>query len=126
VGPRTLETAHAVMEVTKARGRGVPACCSDGVPCSWAALLASCHTITTFARTSQRGRPRKPGKAPPPAWVYGPRIKEPPQGRRKTITRRVVLGAQRRAPRGLTIRTTRVERLTLTMRHALAPLVRTT
>jgi hypothetical protein len=126
VGPRTMETANAVREVTKARVRGVPAFFSDGVPCDLAALIASFHTITTFARTGKRGRPRTPVKAPPPALVYGQLIKEQQQGRLKTITSRVVLGAERLAQLGLTISTARIERLNLTMRHALAPLVRKT
>jgi hypothetical protein len=91
-----------------------------------AALIASFHTITTFARTGKRGRPRKPVKAPHPALVYGQLIKEKQQGRLKTITSRVVLGAERLAQRGLTISTALIERLNLTMRHALAPLVRKT
>ena len=126
VGPRTMETANAVIEVTKARVRGVPACFSDGFTCYLAALIASFHTITTFARTGKRGRPRKPVKAPHPALVDGQLIKEKQQGRLKTITSRVVLGAERLAQLGLTISTALIERLNLTMRQALAPLVRKT
>jgi IS1 family transposase/transposase-like protein len=126
VGPRTMETANAVIEVTKARVRGVPAFFSDGFTCYLAALIASFHTLTTFARTGKRGRPRKPVKAPHPALVYGQLIKEKQQGRLKTITSRVVLGAERLAQLGLTISTALIERLNLTMRQALAPLVRKT
>src|SRR5262249_31064014 len=37
VGPRTLDTAKAVVASPKARVAGIPACCSDGFPGSLAA-----------------------------------------------------------------------------------------
>lgn len=126
VGPRTLDTATEVIEATKARVRGVPAFFSDGFTCYLAALIACFHTLTTFARTGKRGRPRKPVKAPHPALVYGQLIKEKKQGRLETVTSRVVLGAERLAQLGLTISTALIERLNLTMRQSLAPLVRKT
>ena len=126
VGPRTLATATEVIAATKARVRGVPAFFSDGFPCYLAALIACFHTITTFSRTGKRGRPRKPVTTPHPALVYGQLIKEQKQGRLETVTSRGVLGAERLAPLGLTIRTALIERLNLTMRQSLAPLVRKT
>lgn len=126
VGPRTLDTATAVSAATKARVRGGPAFFSDGFTGYLAAVLACFHTLTTCARTGKRGRPRQPVTAPQPALVYGQLIKEKQQGRLETVTRRVVLGAERLAQLGLTISTALIERRNLTLRQALAPLVRKT
>src|SRR5438128_7198317 len=43
VGPRTLDTAKAVVAATQARGVGIAACFRDGFPCSLAALIAAFH-----------------------------------------------------------------------------------
>jgi hypothetical protein len=45
VGPRRLDTAKEVVAVTQARVAGIPACFSDGVTCSLAALVAACHVV---------------------------------------------------------------------------------
>jgi IS1 family transposase len=126
VGPRPLDTAQEVVAATKARVAGIPAFCSDGFTCYLAALIAAFHGVTTCARTGKRGRPRQPRCEPHPALVYGQLVKQQKQGKRLTRSSRVVLGAERRAQQGLTVSTAWVERVHLTVRQALAPLVRKT
>ena len=126
VGPRTLATAQEVVATTKARVAGSPAFFSDGFTCYLAALLAACHVVTTVARTGKRGRPRQPRCDPHPELVYGPLVKQKKQGKLRTLSTRVVLGAERLTQLGLTISTALVERVTLTWRQALAPLARQT
>jgi IS1 family transposase/transposase-like protein len=126
VGPRTRDTAQAVVAATKARVVGIPAFFSDGFTCYLAALIAAFHVVTTFARTGKRGRPRKPICAPHPDLVYGQLIKQKKQGKLLTLSTRVVLGAERLTHLGLTVSTVLVERVNLTLRQALAPLVRKT
>jgi IS1 family transposase/transposase-like protein len=126
VGPRTLDTAKEVVAATKARIAGIPAFFSDGFTCYLAALIAAFHVVTTFARTGKRGRPRKPLYEPHPELVYGQLVKEKRQGQLRTLSMRVVLGAERLTQLGLTISTALVERVNLTLRQALAPLARKT
>jgi IS1 family transposase len=126
VGPRTLDTAQEVVAATKARVAGIPAFFSDGFTCYLAALIAAFHVVTTFARTGKRGRPRKPRCEPHPALVYGQLVTQKKQGKLLTLSTRVVLGAERLTQLGLTISTALVERVNLTLRQALAPLVRKT
>jgi IS1 family transposase/transposase-like protein len=126
VGPRTLDTATEVVAATKARVAGIPAFFSDGFTCYLAALIAAFHVVTTFARTGKRGRPRKPLYEPHPELVYGQLVKEKYQGKLRTLSTRVVLGAERLTQLGLTISTALVERVNLTLRQALAPLARKT
>ena len=126
VGPRTLDTAKEVVAVTKARVSGIPAFFSDGFTCYLAVLIAAFHVVTTFARTGQRGRPRKPVCEPHPDLVYAQLVKQKKQGKLLTLRTRVVLGAERLTQLGLTISTALVERVNLTLRQALAPLARKT
>jgi IS1 family transposase len=126
VGPRTLDTAKEVVAATKARVAGIPAFFSDGFTCYLAALIAAFPVVTTYTRTGKRGRPRKPRCAPHPALVYGQLVKQKKQGKLLTLSTRVVLGAERLAQQGLTVSTALVERVNLTLRQALAPLVRKT
>ena len=140
VGPRTLETATEVIATTKARVHGIPAFFSDAFTCYLAALMACFHTVTTFPRTGKRGRPRQPVITPHPELVYGQLVKEKKQGKLVkikasewqkqgklvTVSTRVLLGAERFRPCGFGISTALVERLNLTLRQALAPLVRKT
>jgi hypothetical protein len=126
VGPRTLDTATEVVAATNARVAGIPACFSDGFTCSLAALIAACHVVTTFPRPGKRGRPRKPRCAPHPDVVSGQLGTQQQQGTLLTRSTRVVLGAARLAQQGLTVRTAVVARVNLTLRQALAPLVRKT
>jgi hypothetical protein len=126
VGPRTLDMAKEVVAITQARVAGLPACFSDGFTCSLAALIAAFHVMTTCARTGKRERPRKPRGEPHPDLVYGPLVQQKKQGKLLTLSPRVVLGAARLTHLGLTLRTALVERVNLTVRQALAPLVRKT
>jgi len=126
VGPRTLDMATEIVAITKARVAGIPAFFSDGFTCYLAALIAAFHVVTTFPRTGKRGRPRQPRCAPHPALVYGPLVKQKHQGKLLALSTRVVLGAERLTRLGLTISTALVERVNLTLRQALAPLVRKT
>ena len=124
VGPRTRDTAKEVVAATKARVTGLPACVSDGFTGSLAALLAACHVMTPLASTGKRGRPRKPRCAPHPDLVYGHWVTPKNQSTLLPLRTRVVLGAERRTPRGCTISTALVERVHLTLRQSLAPLAR--
>src|SRR5499425_1648734 len=126
VGPRTLDTAKEIVAATKARVAGIPAFFRDGFTCYLAALIAAFHIVTTFARTGKRGRPRKPRCEPHPDLVYGQLVKQQKQGKLLTLSTRVVLGAERLTHLGCTISTAWVERVNLTLRQALAPLVRKT
>ena len=126
VGPRTLDTAKAVIAATKARVVGIPAFFSDGYTCYLAALIAAFHVVTTCARTGKRGRPRQPVCEPHPDLGYGPLVTQKKHGKLLTLSTRVVLGAERLTQRGLTISTALVERVNLTLRQALAPLARKT
>jgi hypothetical protein len=85
VGPRTLETAKAVVKATASKVRGIPAYFSDGFTCYFAALIAVYHTITTFPRTGKRGRPKAPRIEPHPELVYGQLVKEKKDGRLVTL-----------------------------------------
>ena len=126
VGPRTLDMAKAVVAVTKARVAGIPACFRDGFTCSLAALLAAFPVVTTCAHTGRRGRPHTPFCAPHPDVVYGQLVTQQKQGTLLTLSTRVVLGAEHLTSLGLTVSTALVERANLTLRQALAPLVRKT
>ena len=126
VGPRTLDTAKEVVAATKARVASIPAFFSDGFTCYLTALIAAFHVVTTFARTGKRGRPRLPVCAPHPDLVYGQWVKQKQQGKLRTLSTRIVLGAERLTELGLTMSTALVERVHLTVRQALAPLGRKT
>ena len=103
---------------------GVPCFFSDGFSCYLSALIEVYHTFKTFPRTGKPGRPKKPVKEPHPDLVYGQVIKKKRQGRLQALLYRVCCGPQRLEELGLSISTSLIERLNLTLRHALAPLVR--
>jgi hypothetical protein len=88
------------------------------------ALIETYHTLKTFEPTGKRGRPKQPVKEPHPDLVYGQVIKKKRQGRLQELLYRVCCGAERLEELGLSISTSLLERLNLTLRHALAPLVR--
>ena len=110
--------------MTAARVRGIPAFFSDGYTCYLAALVAYYHTRITFARTGKPGRPKNPKIEPHGDLVYAQLVKEKKQGKLLTLSTRVLLGATRLAKSGLKISTALIERVNLTLRQALAPLVR--
>jgi IS1 family transposase/transposase-like protein len=124
VGPRTFDSALQLMRMTAAVVLGVPCFFSDGFSCYLAALIEVYHTLKTFAPTGKRGRPKHPVKAPHPELVYGQVVKKKRQGRLQELGYRVCCGSERLAELGLSISTSLIERLNLTLRHTLAPLVR--
>src|SRR5437588_4228900 len=124
VGSRTSESALQLIHMTAAVVLGVPCFFSDGFSCDLAALIEVFHTLKTFPRTGKPGRPKQPLKEPHPELVYGQVIKKTQKGRLQELVYRVRCGAKRLDDLGLSISTSVLERLTLTLRHALAPLVR--
>lgn len=124
VGPRTAQSALTLIRMTAARVVGVPCFFSDGFSCYLPALLACYSTLKEFARTGKRGRPRNPVQEIHPDLVYAQIVKHKEKGRLQTLSETVVCGAQRLKELGLKISTNLIERLNLTLRHALAPLVR--
>jgi IS1 family transposase/transposase-like protein len=124
VGPRTFDSALQLIQMTAAVVLGVPCFFSDGFSCYLSALLAVYHTLKTFPRTGKPGRPKQPIMEPHPELVYGQVIKKKRKGRLQELVYRVCCGPQRLEELGLSISTSLIERLNLTLRHALAPLVR--
>ena len=124
VGPRTFASALRLIEMTAAVVLGVPCFCSDGFSCYLSALIEVYPTFKTFPRTGKPGRPKQSIKEPHPALVYGQVIKKKRKGRLQALVYRVCCGPQRLEELGLSISTSLIERLNLTLRHALAPLVR--
>ena len=124
VGPRTFDSALQLIQRTAAVVLGVPCFFSDGFGCYLSALIAVYHTLTTFPRTGKPGRPKQPVKEPHPELVYGQVIKKKQKGRLQELVYRVRCGAKRLEELGLSISTSLLERLNLTLRQALAPLVR--
>jgi hypothetical protein len=110
--------------MTAAAVLGGPCFFSDGFRCYLSALLAVYHTLKTFPRTGKPGRPKQPLQEPHPDLVYGQVIKKKRQGRLPELVSRVCCGAERLEHLGLSISPSLIERLNLTLRHALAPLVR--
>jgi transposase-like protein len=124
VGPRTFQSALHLIQMTAAVVRGVPCFFSDGFSSYLPALVAVYHQMKAFARTGKRGRPRQPVQEPHPDLVYAQLIKHKQRGRLLALTERVCCGAARLAALALKISTSLIERLNLTLRHALAPLTR--
>jgi IS1 family transposase len=124
VGPRTFDSALQLIQMTAAVVLGVPCFFSDGFSCYLSALIEAYHTLKTFEPTGKRGRPKQPVKEPHPDLVYGQIVKKKRQGRLQELVYRVRCGSDRLAELGLSISTSLIERLNLTLRHALAPLVR--
>ena len=124
VGPRTFDSALQLIQRTAAVVLGVPCFFRDGFSCYLSALIAVYHTLKTFPRTGKPGRPKQPVKEPHPELVYGQVIKKKHKGRLQELVYRIRCGSQRLEALGLSISTSLLERLNLTLRHALAPLVR--
>jgi hypothetical protein len=125
VGPRTSESAWPLIPMTAAMVLGVPCFFSDGFSGDLAALSEVYHTLKTLPRTGKPGRPTQPLQEPPPELVYGQVIKQTQKGRLQERVSRVRCGAKRLEALGLSLSTSLLERLTRTLRHAVAPLVRT-
>ena len=97
---------------------------SDGCRCYLSALIEVYHTLKTFPRTGKPGRPKQPVQESHSDWVYGQVITKKRRGRLQALVYRVRCGSKRLEHLGLSISTSLIERLNLTPRHALAPLVR--
>jgi len=124
VGPRTFDSALQLIQLTAAGVLGVPCFFSDGFSASLAALIEVYHTRKTLPRTGKPGRPKQPLKKPHTDLVYGQVVKKKRQGRLQELVSRVSCGAKRLETLGLSISPSVLERLNLTLRHALAPLGR--
>ena len=124
VGPRTSESALSLIQKTAEIVKGVPCFFSDGFSSYLQALLAVYYQIITFPHTGKKGRPKDPVTEPHSDLVYGQIIKEKKGGRLNALKKRVLCGAERLGKLGLKISTSLIERLNLTMRQCLAPLVR--
>jgi len=124
VGPRTFDSALQLIQMTATVVLGVPCFFSDGFSCYLSALIEVYHTLKTFPHTGKPGRPQQPVKEPLPDLVYGQVVKKKRQGRLQELVYRVRCGAERLEALGLSISTSLIERLNLTLCHALAPLVR--
>ena len=124
VGPRTFESALQLIQMTAAVVLGVPCFFSDGFSCYLSALIEVSHTLKTFPRTGKPGRPKHPVKEPHPDLAYGQVVKKKHQGRLQELVYRVRCGSKRLEDLGLSISPSLLERLNLTLRQALAPLVR--
>jgi len=124
VGPRTYETALTLIQRTAYIIKGIPAFFSDGFSCYLKALIECYYQIKTFIRTGERGRPKNPVKEAHPDLIYGQVVKERKGGRIAGITYRIRCGAERIVQLGLKVSTSLFERLNLTFRQSLAPLVR--
>jgi IS1 family transposase/transposase-like protein len=121
VGPRTFDSAVHLIQLTAAVILGVPCFFSDGFSAYLSALIEVYHTLKTFPRTGKPGRPKQPLKEPHADLVYGQVVKKKRQGRLQELVYRVSCGAKRLETLGLSISTSLLERLNLTLRHALAP-----
>jgi IS1 family transposase/transposase-like protein len=124
VGPRTTESALALIRRTAQVVLGVPCFFSDGFSAYLPALMECYHTLRVFPKTGKPGRPRNPLKEKHPDLVYAQIIKHKEKGRLQTLSEKVLCGAERLKTLGLSVSTSLIERLNLTMRHALAPLAR--
>jgi len=82
------------------------------------------HTLIEFPRTGKPGRPKNPLQEAHPDLVYAQIVQHKQKGRLQTLSERVLWGAARLKEGGHSISTSLIERLNLTLRHALAPLVR--
>jgi transposase-like protein len=105
VGPRTCESAVQLIQMTAAVVLGVPCFFSDGFSCYLSALIEVYHTLKTFPRTGQPGRPKQPVKEPHPELVYGQVIKKKHKGRLQELVSRIRCGSQRLEALGLSIST---------------------
>jgi IS1 family transposase/transposase-like protein len=126
VGPRTYETALALIKMIALVVAGIPCFFSDGFSSYLGALVEVYHTVKEFARTGKRGRPKKSIKEPHPELGYGQVVKKRKGRRFVEVISKVVCGGARIKELGLKISTSLIERLNLTFRQALSPLTRKT
>ncbi len=96
-GPRTLETAMILIQMTANVVLGVPCFFSDGFSCYFSALIEYYHRIKVFPRTGKPGRPKKSVMKPHENLIYGQVVKEREKGRVVGTVHRVICGAERLA-----------------------------
>ncbi len=101
VGQRTFENALLQIQMTARIVFGIPCFFSDGFSSYLPALTECYHTIKTFPKTGQRGRPKKPVKEPHEDQVYGQAVKKRKKSGIAEITCRIICGAQRYLKSGL-------------------------
>jgi IS1 family transposase len=133
-GPRTQDTAAALIAQVVARARQLPLFLTDGWRAYTAALLQVVGVVYRPRRRGKVGRKPKPRLVAPPALFYAQVVKS----RNKTghvveVRRRVVYGGPRRFGKqlrlrqlGETIQTAFMERWYGTLRGLVAPLRRRT
>ena len=133
-GPRTQDTAAALIAQVVARARQLPLFLTDGWRAYTAALLQVVGVVYRPRRRGKVGRKPKPRLVAPPALFYAQVVKS----RNKTghvaeVRRRVVYGGPRRFGKqlrlrhlGATIQTAFMERWYGTLRGLVAPLRRRT
>ncbi|MEQ8192645.1 MAG: hypothetical protein ABRQ39_32065 [Candidatus Eremiobacterota bacterium] len=126
VGPRTFGTALTLIKAIASVVTGIPCFFSDGFNCYLSALIEIYHTIKEFPLTGKAGRPRNPIKEPHPDLAYAQVVKKRKGGRIIDVLYKVICGGRRIKELGLDISTTLLERLNLTFRQSLSPLVRKT
>jgi IS1 family transposase len=134
VGRHNQANANALVAGIKRRSDGhIPLFTSDELKHYDEALLASYGIKHEFARTGERGRPRKPVLRAPKNLLYAQVVKRRKKGRVVEITTRVVFGTLKavaakldQSPVSTAINTSFVERNNLTMRHQNRRLVRKT
>jgi IS1 family transposase/transposase-like protein len=126
VGPRTYETALSLIKIIASIVVGIPCFFSDGFSCYLKALIEVYHTIKEFPLTGLPGRPKNPIKEPHPDLAYAQVVKKRKGGRIIDVIHRVICGGRKIKELGLNISTTLLERLNLTFRQSLSPLVRKT
>lgn len=116
LGPRTQESADAIVEQTAKRidNNELPLFVSDGLKLYTTALLKRYHSLKEFPKTGKRGRPRKPGKIPDPRLRYAQVVKKRKNGKVVKVKKRIVFGKD--IPESA-INTSHIERQNLTLRQ---------
>jgi hypothetical protein len=133
-GPRTQDTAAALIAQVIARTRAIPLFLTDGWKASTAALLQVVGVVYRRRRRGKVGRKPKPRLGAPQTLFYAQVVKvRNPAGQVVEVSRRVVFGGPRRFGKqlrlrqlGTTIQTAFMERWYGTLRGLVAPLRRRT
>ncbi len=104
----------SIVEKVKERILDTPFFVSDGLKLYTKAILKMYGQWTEYPRTGKRGRPRKPGLAPPSDLRYAQVVKHQLGGHLVEVERKVIFGKDITASE---ITTSFVERCNLTMRQ---------
>ncbi|MGD0817995.1 MAG: IS1 family transposase [Methanomassiliicoccales archaeon] len=114
VGARRQRLADTIVAKVKARILGTPFFVSDGLKLYPRAILKMYGQWTEYPLTGKRGRPRKPGLAPPSDLRYAQVVKHQLGGHLVEVERKVIFGKDIVASE---FTTSFVERCNLTMRQ---------